>query len=255
MTMPSRTERAEALHHLLLSLAVEKAIGDEVLAEALALIKKPTGQLSVAEYKRDQLLNELMAGNIEAGLFMQAWAQITVVAQATQAPAVAAVPSILGASSPLRFKPSKPLIALALATLAVGLTYWRWEDYQAWLDRLGIIATDTNNNGNWQISVVPDYVTESIKLASTAKVAVTEYYMSQGTYPANNQDIGLPPSGQMGGGGVASIAVDKTGAITITFKDPAQTLVMTPTPHPTGMLMWDCKGGTLPAAQRPQNCR
>lgn len=98
-------------------------------------------------------------------------------------------------------------------------------------------------------------VTEGLNLAAAAKTAVSEYRMSQGTWPADEAAAGYtsPSTAYVGSIGVA------TSEITVTFTDKA-TGTGTPTIKFKGTLgdggiTWDCTGGDLVAKYRPSNCR
>uniref|UniRef100_UPI00301D3761 pilin n=1 Tax=Staphylococcus aureus TaxID=1280 RepID=UPI00301D3761 len=108
------------------------------------------------------------------------------------------------------------------------------------------------------------HVSEGLNLASSAKLAVAEYYDSTGGFPAGadaaarNTEAGLDAPGNIAGNAVASVGItDDAGEITITYQDPgpaAGTVIMTPTDE-GGSLSWVCTGGDVPASQRPANCR
>lgn len=106
-------------------------------------------------------------------------------------------------------------------------------------------------------------VSEGFVMASSAKVAVAEYYEAQGRLPANNSAAGLNSPEQIESKYVASVAVD-SGTIRITFgAPPAQktdaklagnTLVLTPQPSPT-TLVWRCSSTDIAAKYFPSSCR
>jgi len=91
------------------------------------------------------------------------------------------------------------------------------------------------------------HVTEGLNLAGGAKAAVSEYYSSQGVWPAGNAAAGLPASASIKGNAVRSVAVDTKveAGKTIELK-AAQT---------SGGITWNCTGGDLKAELRPSNCR
>lgn len=104
-------------------------------------------------------------------------------------------------------------------------------------------------------------VTEGLSLASAAKTAVSEYFASTGSLPANNSDAGLAPSQSIGGNNVSSVAVTTRGLITVTFTGtPAiagSTLELEPT-ITGGGVSWLCQTGTtdgLEGKYLPSSCR
>lgn len=100
------------------------------------------------------------------------------------------------------------------------------------------------------------YATEGLELANAAKIAVTEYYLSEGTSPSSNALAGV--SATIQGQAVQSILIGAGGIITITFNskvDLNKTIVLTPD-FDTGAIKWDCKtSSTLAPQYRPSACR
>ena len=100
-------------------------------------------------------------------------------------------------------------------------------------------------------------VIEGVNLASVAKLAVAESVLSTNELPKTEADTGyISPSRTMN---VASIHIaDKTAVITVTYTKVVgkkNTLMLTPTLHPTGDVSWTCTRGTLPDKYRPAGCR
>jgi len=101
-------------------------------------------------------------------------------------------------------------------------------------------------------------VTEGITLASGAKVAVTETFVSTGTLPATNASAGL---GTISSNEVSSLLVGAAGVITVTFTNFAAvggavsggTITLTPGTG-TGSVTWNCNT-TLDPAIVPATCR
>ena len=106
------------------------------------------------------------------------------------------------------------------------------------------------------------HVAEGLGLASAAKTAVTEYFSSQGRFPATtnaNTSVGLAKSTSIQGNAVTSVAVDTAGKgiITITYNDKVKTgatLLLSPITA-TGSVQWKCKLGTVDPKWVPSNCR
>lgn len=90
------------------------------------------------------------------------------------------------------------------------------------------------------------HVSEGLALASGAKAAVTEYFSSQGDFPADNAAAGLATATDIKGNAVKSVAVGTDGLITITYNEKVKddaTLVLSPTSG-AGGVQWKCKKGT-----------
>ena len=91
-------------------------------------------------------------------------------------------------------------------------------------------------------------VSEGLVLAAQAKLAVTEYWMANSTFPSSNSVAGLNNATAITGNSVSSVAVGTNGVITITYvttgSSPsygvgttALTLLLTPTAG-TGSVTW-----------------
>ena len=100
------------------------------------------------------------------------------------------------------------------------------------------------------------HVTEGLNLAGGAKAAVSEYYSSQGVWPAGNAAAGLPASASIKGNAVRSVAVDAS-KITITYntKVEAGKTIELKAAQTSGGITWNCTCGDLKAELRPRNCR
>ena len=100
------------------------------------------------------------------------------------------------------------------------------------------------------------HVSEGLTLAGGAKASVTEYYSSQGRFPANNTSAGLAIATDIKGNAVKSVGV-ASGKITITYNDKVTNdakLELSPISG-AGGVQWSCKGGSVAAKYRPSNCR
>ena len=106
-------------------------------------------------------------------------------------------------------------------------------------------------------------VTEGIKLASSAKSSVTEYFQDRGTMPADNTIAGLAAANQIVGKYTTGVAVGNgNGVITITFGNDAnpliigQSITLTATTALAGSVQWDCAGnGVIQSKHLPAACR
>src|SRR5690554_5211096 len=85
-------------------------------------------------------------------------------------------------------------------------------------------------------------VTEGLSLASAGKAAVSEYFASNGTLPASNDQAGMAEPEQISGNSVRSVEVAGAGVITVTFStNPITDATIELTPQTTGgRVVWDC---------------
>lgn len=101
-------------------------------------------------------------------------------------------------------------------------------------------------------------VAEGVSLATSAKTAVTDTYLSTGTWPTSNTSAGLAPAASIAGNNVSQITVTGTGVVTITYTNDSSignlTLELSPSAQ-AGSIFWTCSGGTLSDRYRPANCR
>lgn len=101
------------------------------------------------------------------------------------------------------------------------------------------------------------HFSEGLSIAAGAKSAVSEYWATEGKWPSTNASAGLASSTEISGNAVDSVAVGKSGVITVTFNEKVKasaTVILTPT-GTSGTIHWDCKGGTVPSQYRPTTCR
>jgi type IV pilus assembly protein PilA len=99
------------------------------------------------------------------------------------------------------------------------------------------------------------HVAEGLGLAEAAKASVTEYYASEGSWPASNGDAGLNTA--IGGNAVNSVVVTAGGVITITYNakvTAGDTVVLVPA-DAGGSITWTCNTGTVDSKYMPSNCR
>jgi len=95
----------------------------------------------------------------------------------------------------------------------------------------------------YQDYTVRSQVTEGLNLASDLKAAVAETFAQTGTWPANNNSLGIDQT--KSGKYVTGVAVN-TGTIQITYGNQANTningdiLGLRPTVSPNGDVIWNC---------------
>lgn len=105
-------------------------------------------------------------------------------------------------------------------------------------------------------------VAEGLNLASSAKVAITEYYTNYHAWPSDNSNAGLVAASNINGNGVSKVEVGANGKITVTYNsrvDPTNNTIIfqaTPSdPNPGDSIKWNCQGGSVKAQYRPAECR
>jgi len=120
-------------------------------------------------------------------------------------------------------------------------------------------------------------VSEGLGFADAAKVAVSESFTSNGTWPATNAAAGIDVAANLHSKYVSSVTVGAGGVITVAYGndiDPAvtagQTIVLTPGTSPNNDISWVCNthattavltfgvaaaAGTLPLKYVPAVCR
>ncbi|MBC7192841.1 pilin [Marinobacter sp.] len=101
-------------------------------------------------------------------------------------------------------------------------------------------------------------VSEAMTLASGVRSAVTEYYSSEGDFPANNTSAGI--SGTIEGSYVDSVVVS-SGVITAKMKSSgvsegiaSKTLELSPVTT-AGSVQWVCQSSDLDSKYLPSSCR
>jgi len=108
-------------------------------------------------------------------------------------------------------------------------------------------------------------LTEAMSVASQAKTAVSEFYISQGSMPLDNAEAGLDVNTAYTTDIVQNMtyargASDTIGIITMNIEDiggstaQGQNFLMTGTGSNTNVI-WVCTAGTLEAKYLPSNCR
>ena len=101
------------------------------------------------------------------------------------------------------------------------------------------------------------HVSEGLSLAAGAKTAVSEFYSTNNTWPANNTSAGLAASNTITGNAVTAVGV-AASQITVVYNSKvdatSNTLILGATVN-GGAIVWSCKGGTVDQKYRPSNCR
>lgn len=107
-------------------------------------------------------------------------------------------------------------------------------------------------------------VSEGLTLASSAKTAVAEHFMSKNSLPADNAAAGYTPPDNVTNINEIGIGTDNTndttaGMIEIRYSSNAgvadnQYILVSPITS-AGGIAWSCTGGDVPDKFRPANCR
>ncbi len=108
-------------------------------------------------------------------------------------------------------------------------------------------------------------IAEGLNLASSAKVAATEYFQEHGEFPTNNAEAGLAAAGEISGNYVVSVSVSRidaiSGLVTIRYGNEAhpfisgETVVLRAIDN-LGSVGWACEsGGVIQAKHLPSACR
>ena len=108
-------------------------------------------------------------------------------------------------------------------------------------------------------------VAEGLNLASSAKIAVTEYFQDRGVFPIDNAEAGLVAAGDISGNYVVSVSVSRidaiSGLVTIRYGNGAHPLIfdeeviLTATDN-TGSVAWACaSAGVIQPKHMPSACR
>lgn len=89
------------------------------------------------------------------------------------------------------------------------------------------------------------YIAEGLRLASNAKIAITEYYMMNGQFPRSNREAGLPEPTQFSGEALTSLVVSFDGEIILNYNSKSGVhrgmIRLTPDVRATHMIKWQCK--------------
>ena len=102
-------------------------------------------------------------------------------------------------------------------------------------------------------------VAEGLSLASGAKTSIMEYYLTQGHWPTNNGQAGLPDPDTIHGKFVKQVNIENNHVV-ITFGSEAgqdlnnKDLIMSANDN-GGAIQWDCKANDIENKYLPPNCR
>ncbi len=125
----------------------------------------------------------------------------------------------------------------------------------------------------YQNYVARAQVSEAISLASSAKTAVSEFYVTNGSFPESNTQAGVSSNDagtDISGSYVSSVKIDTGGVITTTMAGnnssvvgalQGASLIFTPNDtdaNNSGSIIWTCgPGGTtpIPTQYLPASCR
>ncbi len=102
-------------------------------------------------------------------------------------------------------------------------------------------------------------VSEGMSLASTAQLAIVEYFVLTGAWPENNLDAGLAEPDTITGEYVASVSVLENQVLVL-FKDSAGTgladhTIRLQANDARGSIVWVCSSEDIDVQFLPQNCR
>lgn len=114
----------------------------------------------------------------------------------------------------------------------------------------------------YQDYTIRSQVTEGMSMAEGAKSAVWDYWSSQGSFPADNDEAGLAAPGDISGEYVSELRIDD-GEIQVTFGAAnansaisGQTLILTPVGSASDASMnWRCDAGSISGKHLPSRCR
>jgi len=95
---------------------------------------------------------------------------------------------------------------------------------------------------------------DALNRAAMFKVALSEYYMSTGKWPADAREAGLGPAESFAGGAVSRIDVGDNGAVIVTLNDTLAAgakIRLQPNVNPqSGMINWRCSTEGADALRR-----
>lgn len=100
-------------------------------------------------------------------------------------------------------------------------------------------------------------VSEGLSLASGAKTSVTEFWSTNGKFPASNASAGVATAASITGKGVNSVGIGTGGVITVAYNSTlvaSGNIVLTPSTASGGSVRWACTT-TLNKKFVPSECR
>lgn len=107
-------------------------------------------------------------------------------------------------------------------------------------------------------------VSEGLSLVAGAKVAVSEYYNSNGNFAPGfiaNEQYGLASFTGIRGSHVSALMAVPNGVIWVFYKSDLggdannKIINLAPSTAVEGSLVWSCTGGSMPDKYRPSECR
>jgi len=101
------------------------------------------------------------------------------------------------------------------------------------------------------------HVAEGINLGTLVKTAVSEHFLSEAEWPADNSAVGIAASNELSGNAVKRISVNQS-RVTVVYNTKVAsdaTLIFQATVVSGGSISWSCNTGTVPATYRPTACR
>jgi hypothetical protein len=177
----------------------------------------------------------------------------------------------------------KPAIALAfLAALALGIAAWRYnvsaerlaeerrslealradikerqaslsdslQQAQQQTEALNAAVEKSENYQQEQRTLASRGVTlaNALNTAQSMKVAITEFYLTEGKWPRANADIGMPAPATFANGDVRSVAVRPNGRIELTIA--SGTLFLQGAANQAQQIIWKCVTDSIPDIAR-----
>ena len=89
------------------------------------------------------------------------------------------------------------------------------------------------------------YIAEGFQIASTARHAISEYYLSTGRFPRSNREAGLPEPTTLGGQALTSLVVSFEGDIILNYNAKSGVhrgmIRLTPDVRAEHMIRWQCR--------------
>ncbi len=112
----------------------------------------------------------------------------------------------------------------------------------------------------YQDYTIRSQIAEGLTLSSATKAAVSEYYMSRGSWAPNNEEAGVAGKLDISGKYTKSVDVDDN-VIEIIYGNDAHAAIADQIIHLTavdndGSITWTCtSGGAIPPKRLPAACR
>lgn len=111
----------------------------------------------------------------------------------------------------------------------------------------------------YQDYTIRTHVSEGVQLASSAKVAMAEYYANEGVNCTDNDTCGIATADKIKGNAVDSVTITDATTVQIQYNTRAKSAKckLIATFKEEGSVEWTCAclGSTLKESQMPTNCR